>query len=118
MNAYAALRMVLATDAAVTALIQQRSYPEAVPHEQGLPAVAYSRASTQYEHTFSTPGESSVATMEIWCMGDDRVLAEEVGDAVEAACCAAFFTPVDRRGEYDPDEGIFSSVLIVEIKER
>jgi hypothetical protein len=111
MSAETVLFSTLSAAAAVSAIVATRIYPDVAPQDVALPCVAFSRTGTETIGTFSQAVVSSKATLECWCMSNSRATAETLGDAVQAAGAAAWFTPTSRRAEYDQDAQIWAVAL-------
>lgn len=112
MSAETQLYSTLTGAAAVTALVSTRIYPDVAPQEVALPCVAFSRTGTETIGTFSQAVVSSKATLECWCMSNSRGTAEALGDAVQTAAAAAWFTPTGRRAEFDSDAQLWAVALV------
>lgn len=116
MSAETSLYTALTADAAVTAIVGSgsaaRVYPDVVPQEIDLPAVAYARAETEYVTTVhsSVPAGEKV-TLAVWCMAEKRSDADALADAAIAAAAAASFTPISRRADFDADNEIWVTEL-------
>lgn len=106
--AYAALSAA----PAVTGLVSSRIYPDFVPQEKTLPAVAINRAATEYITTIhaSTP-LGAIATLEVWCMASTRSAAEALATAVVATLAAAQFSITNRAPEFDAETEVFAAVI-------
>jgi hypothetical protein len=112
MSAEQAAYAALSADAAVTALVSTRIYPDFVPQEKTLPSVSISRVGTEYITTIHTDTPlGAKVTLEVWCMADARKSAEELADAVIPALAGARFGLLDRIPEFDAENGVFASVL-------
>lgn len=106
--AYAALNAA----SAVTGLVSTRIYPDFVPQEKDLPAVAINRAATEFINTIHGSAPlGSIATLEVWCMASTRSAAEAVADAVVATLAAAGFSITNRAPEFDADSQVFAAVV-------
>lgn len=116
MSAEALAYDALSGAAPVTALVATRIYPDFVPQEKTLPAVAIARANTEYINSIhSNVPLATVATMEIWCMAAKRVEAEALANAVVAALTA--FSVRNRSPEFDAEAEVFATVLTVSVLE-
>ena len=119
MSAETALFAALSGAPAVTAIVgagaATRIYPDVVPQEIELPAVAFLRGATEYVHTLSALAVDQRATLDVICLAETRLAAEQLGDAVEAACVSARQPPASRRADYDHENGIWATVLTVDV---
>jgi hypothetical protein len=86
---------------AVTAIVAQRIYPDALPPEPQLPAVVYERAGSEPQYGLNSQVLITKATLRVLCLAPTRVAAEELADAVIAAMATVYAPPEGRAGEYD-----------------
>lgn len=106
----------LTGDTAVAAIVGTRIYPDFVPQEQTLPAIAVSRVSTEYLTTINTDAPvGEIAALEIWCMAETRIAAESLANAATTALSLAQFFPLDRRPEFDNESVVYAVVLSVQV---
>lgn len=119
MSAETDLNAALKAAAGVTAIVgsgdSARIYPDLVPQERALPAVAYGRADTEYTTTIhtSTPiGETPI--IDVWCMHTTRAGADALAAAVLAAAGGAGFQ-LRSRSAIPPDneQAVLGTVLQV-----
>lgn len=116
MSAETVLYTTLTAAAGVTAIVGSgsaaRVYPDVVPQEIDLPAIAYARAETEYITTVhdGTPLKEK-ATLAVWCMARTRAAADSLADAVIAAAAVAQFTPISRRADFDDENEIWVAEL-------
>lgn len=102
----------------VTNISGTRIYPDFVPSEIAVPAVAISRVNTEYTTTIHSGVPVGVdVILEIWCMADTRKVAEQLADAVVSAMGTAGFVMQDRSPEFDSESKIFAAVLTVRYHE-
>jgi hypothetical protein len=103
----------------VTALVVQRIYPDFVPTEQALPAIAFQRAETEYLVTLHDLQPVFVdPVLEVWCMASTRKDAESLADVVLPVLWAGGFRVVGRRPEFEEGPpSLYAAVLSVEIQE-
>jgi hypothetical protein len=91
--------------------VDDRIYPDFLAQSIELPAVVYQRERTDY---ITTIHDGTVhdwkATMEIWCLAETRLGAEQIADLVELAI-ASTVLPVDRRPEFNAESQTFASVV-------
>lgn len=114
MSAETVAYSTLSAASAVTAIAGTRIYPDFVPTEIAVPAVAISRASTEYTTTIHSGVPIGVDVMlEVWSMADTRKVAEQLADAVVTALGTAGFIMQDRSPEFDSDTKLFAAVLTV-----
>ncbi len=115
MSAETSAYSALSGAGAVTALVDTRIYPDFVPQEKTLPAIAIARTETEYVTTIhsGTPVAAEV-TLDVHCMAATRAGAEALADAALAALGAATFTLQGRTPQFDPEgPELFSTVLTV-----
>jgi hypothetical protein len=119
MSAETTTYSTLSGAAGVTSLVSTRIYPDFVPQEKTLPAVAITRINTEFINTIhnATPLGAFVE-LEVWCMASTRAGANALADAVTNAIAAASgFMLKNRRPEVDMENSIYSTVLTVEFFE-
>jgi hypothetical protein len=119
MSAETSTYSTLSGAAGVTALVGTRIYPDVVPQEKALPAIAIARTETEFINTIHNAAPlGSFVELEIWCMAETRTGAEAVADAVKAAFIATTgFMLKNRRPEFDAEHQVYSTVLTVEFFE-
>lgn len=119
MSAETDLYAALTAAAGVTAIVgtgaAARIYPDVVPQEIELPAVAFLRGETEYVHTLGALAVDQRAALDVVCMAVTRAAAESLATAVEAACITAQYPPTARRADYDHENGIWATVLTVDV---
>jgi len=114
MSSETTLYSTLAADPAVSALVDARIYPDVVPQDVTGAAIAYLKVGTEPVTTLHTNVPlASFTTLEVWCMAGKRADAEAVASAAMDALGAALFNLLDRRAEFDADNDLWASVLIV-----
>lgn len=101
---------------AAAALVGDRVYPDFVPLEKALPAVAITRVDTEYINTIHGDAPvGSAVTLEMWCMAESRLESITLADTVELAAAAAGFLVVGRRPEFDPEADYAVTVVTVRV---
>lgn len=116
MTAESVAYTTLRDDGAVSGLVGTRIYPDFVPQEQALPAIAVSRVSTEFVTTIHTEAPvAEITSLDVWCMAETRVESESVADAALSALTAAHFAAVDRRPEFDAESNVYAAVLTMQI---
>lgn len=118
MSAETQLNAALLAAAPVTGLVgagaNARIYPDEIPQETDLPAVAFFRTATEMKHTIhSAAPVVNMAMLQVYCLGASRAQAEDLCDKVLAAAADAGFIAVDRAADVDAGEGVWASVLTV-----
>lgn len=104
----------LSAAAAVTALVDTRIYPDFVPQEKTLPAVAMARASTEYVTTIhSGLPAAAIVNLELWCMAASRAAAEDLATKVIAALAPVTNAVIERLPEFDAETEVFATVVTV-----
>jgi hypothetical protein len=106
----------LRSAAAVTAVCGDRIYPDSVPQDKTLPAIAFVRAGTEFATTIHavTTTMRSRATVEIWALATTRKAADQLAAAAQLALIPIRFNPVDRRAEKaetNTPEDVYATVL-------
>lgn len=114
MSAETQLYAALSAAGSVSSIVGTRIYPDVVPQEQPLPAIAYVRTETEFLRTIHGDVLGETAQIEIWCMAENRMDAESLAEAVEAACVSTGFMPTGRRAELDAETQTWATVLAVE----
>lgn len=118
MSAETELYSVLSGAAGVTALVGTRIYPDVVPVQKDLPAIAFMRSETEYVNTIhGTAPLAKVVTLEVGCMAAVRLDAEALADAVEAAVAVGGFIVVGRVPDLESGVDYVSTVLTVKFWE-
>jgi hypothetical protein len=79
------LRSYLVANAGVLALVSTRIYPDIVPQNATLPAVAISKISTRHDHTLSNFAGLAHCRLQIDCYSVTRLQANSVAEAVRAS---------------------------------
>ena len=104
--------------APVTAIVGQRIYPDVIPQDAGIPAIAFLRTDTEFINTIhgAVPVGSS-PLVEVSCVQTSRELAHVLANAVQAAIAPEGFTIEGRRSEQDPETGLWATVLNVTFNE-
>jgi hypothetical protein len=97
-------------------LVGTRVYPDFVPEERALPAIAVARANTEYISTIhSVTPLGSIVTLDVWCMAESRAAAEDLG--TKAAAALTTFTLQNRTPEFDSESGVYATVLTTTVLE-
>lgn len=115
MSAESVLYATLSAATAVTAIVSTRIYPDVVPQEEAVPAIAYARIETDPVITMhSAAPVAETAVLEVVCMHESRAGAEALGDVVRDALAAARFRILGRSSQYDDEQQLWGAVLSVE----
>ncbi len=114
MSAEADLYSALVGDTSVMSLVDDRVYPDVLPQDKALPAVAYSRVGTEYVNTIHGTSVAQKATLDVFCMAERREDAEAICDAVEDVARPVEFITIGRRAEFDADQMLWAAVLTVD----
>ena len=108
-----ALRSKLLSYSGVSTLIGTRLYPSALLQGCTLPAVVYTKLSTQREHSMSNVTKLAHATYQFDCYSNDKDEADSVSKAIQDSGICSYqgttegivFCGVEiPSGEYDGDE--------------
>lgn len=113
MSAESALYAILSGSSGVTALVGARVYPDVIPQDQALPAIAYARSGTEPVVTIHGTVEAEFAQMSVQCWAESRTSAEQVAQAVSTALSAAGEAYTNRGVLFDQDAGLFGAVVDV-----
>lgn len=73
---------VLSGDAAVSAIVGSRIYPERAPQTPQLPLVTYSRVSTSFVHTMVSDASTRRARVQITCWAPSYAAMRDLSDKV------------------------------------
>src|SRR5574340_866601 len=104
----------LIANSTVAGMVGNKVYPDFVPAEKTLPAVAITRTNTEPLKTIhSNIALAYNVTLEMWCLHSSRALAEELADAVELASAPAGFSLEKRVPEFDAEAVVWATVLTV-----
>lgn len=120
MSAEQSIYDVLRNAAAVTAVCSTRIYPDSVPQDVALPAIAYIRTATEFATTIHSTALRTRATVEVWAMAATRTGADALAALAHTALMPNQFFPVDRRAEKAvtaTPEDVFATVLTYQIWE-
>lgn len=98
--------------AGVTAAVSSRIYPDVLPEKCIYPAIVYSLRSTPI---LSISGAKLGEDIELptSCWAETRASADTGADAVETALAGSIFHVAGREDAYDPETGLFATVLTV-----
>ena len=113
-----ALFATLSAAAPVTAVVGQRIYPDVIPQDAGIPAIAFLRTDTEFINTIHGAAPvGATPLIEISCVQTSRELAHALANLVTTAIATAGFTIEGRRSEQDPETGLWATVLNVTFDE-
>lgn len=118
----AAIYSILSNDANVIAIVSTRIYPLLLPQDADLPALTYSRISTERESAFMTdPGLSTARIqIDVWAetVADMMNLSEKVRAALHrytpgtAGGCQIVESHIDNEiSLYEPDTEVYHMVI-------
>lgn len=113
MSAESDLYAILSGDAAITALVGTRIYPDAMPEETTYPAIVFSRTSTEPVGTISGQRFGEFASMQVGCWAKTRGASDAVATAVTDALIVAGEMDTARQGGFDPETGLFATTVDV-----
>lgn len=111
MSAETELYAVLAAAPGLTALVSTRIYPDAIPEDSVLPAVVYSRASTDPVLSVSGQKFAETARFQITAWDKTRTSSAAVASQIEAALLAAWQPAINRTSAFDGEVGLFATTL-------
>jgi Protein of unknown function (DUF3168) len=105
----------LAGHAALSALVGARIYPDVIPQDTVLPAIAYARSGTEHVSTIHGGVAGALVTVQVQSWADTRTAAEAAADAVEAALIANGEVPTARGVLFDDTTGCFGTAVDVRL---
>lgn len=111
MSAESELYSVLSAHAPLTALVSTRIYPDAIPEDKSLPAVVFSRMSTDPIFTVHGNAVAETVRFHVAAWGVTRTAAQGVADAVYVALNNAKYPPLNRTSAFDGDAGLFADIV-------
>lgn len=98
--------------AGVIAKVSTRIYPDVLPEKCAYPAIVYSFKVTPIVGISGVKlGEDLEFPTSCWA--ESRALADGAADAIEAALSGTVFYVSGREDAYDPETGLFATVLTV-----
>lgn len=98
--------------AGVAAVVGTRIYPDVLPEKCVYPAIVYSfKVSPIMGISGNKLGEDLEFPTSCWA--ETRAAADAAADAVEAALSGTVFYVASREDAYDPETGLFATVLAV-----
>jgi len=115
MSAESTLYAWLAADAGVAALVAGRIYPDVIPPDVALPAIAYARLSTEPVTTVHGAMPAQFVNLQVQCWAATRTSAEAVADAVQAALLVNGEVPAGRGQLFDEESGNFGGAVDVRL---
>lgn len=112
MSAENTLYSTLSGASGVTAIVGTAIYPDILPQDAEVPAVAFARTGTEFVSTIhaAAPLGASV-TLEISCIARTREDADALADAVETAASAGGFVIADRQAQLDLETDLWATML-------
>ena len=114
MSAESDLYAALTADVALAALVAERIYPDAIPQDEPLPAVAFvARAEPEFGLDNTLLATRTVAS--IGCWGATRTSASAVAEAVKAVLVAQGLTWTGPESGFDPEVGAYSATIETDI---
>lgn len=115
MSAESQAYAMLSADDDIVALVVDRVYPDFVPQDNALPAVAIIRTETDYVTTIHSGEPVAIqVTLEIWCLAATRLVADQLADTAMVTMTGSpgGFVPVGRRPETETGPPVqFATVL-------
>lgn len=115
MSAESTIYDILIADAALSALIGNRVYPDAMPEDAAYPVVIITRTGTEPVVTIDGNRAAQFVDVQIQCWGKTRESADAVADAAENALIVAKEIPRDREAAFDPETALRGSVFNVTV---
>lgn len=111
MSAETELYAVLSAASGLTALVDTRIYPDAIPEDSTLPAVVYGRASTDPVLSISGQKFAETARFQITAWDKTRTSSSAVAAQIEAALLASWQPAINRSSAFDGEVGLFATTL-------
>ena len=111
MSAETELYAVLSAASGLTALVDTRIYPDAIPEGADLPAVVYLRASTEPVLSISGHKFAETARLTVSAWAETRTAAAAVGDQIEAALLASWQPAINRNSVFDGEVGLYAATV-------
>lgn len=111
MSAESQIYAALSGAVAVTSLVSDRIYPDAIPEDKSLPAIVYSRTGTDPYITLAGVRFAEDVHSQVVAWAETRTAADAVGDAAEAALRLAGFTVAGRSAAFDGEIGLFATTI-------
>lgn len=111
MSAESDVYAALANDAGLSALVAGRIFPDAIPEESPLPAIAFVRAGGEKFYGLDNSLHAERVRMRVVCWAETRTAANAIGDAVTAALLAADLPPDTPDADFAESVGDFASVI-------
>lgn len=96
----------------VAAVVGSRIYPDVLPEKCIYPAIVYSQRTTPIM-SISNVKLGEDIEMPTSCWAETRAAADEGADAIEVALAGSAFYIKTREDAYDPEIGLFATVLTV-----
>lgn len=111
MSAETELYAVLSGSAGLAALVAARIYPDAIPEDIALPAVVYSRASTDPVLSVSGQKFAETARFQVTAWDKTRTGSAAVAAQIETALLNAWQPAINRTSAFDGEVGLFATTL-------
>jgi hypothetical protein len=118
MSAEDNLHDILSENAPVFAVVGDRIYPDYVPPDKDLPAIAFNRTGTTYIPTIhGGVTQEDTVTFEIFCTASSHGSAKSLGDLVAAieVMPPKKWQLLNRLSLYDSETGLSASVITVNV---
>ena len=97
---------------------EARAFPHKIRPDQDLPAVSYTRPTTEFNNTIhGLAATSAEPTLEIGCVAASRTAADALADAVISAIASEFLVENRYHEERDDEPEYFATVLIARTSE-
>lgn len=111
MSAETDIYAAMAASPELAGLVAARIYPDSIPEECALPAIAFVRAGGEKFYGLDNALHAERVRMRVVCWAETRTAANEVGDAVTDALVAAGLPPATPDADYAESVGEFASVI-------
>ena len=111
MSAETDIYAALAASTELAWLVAARIYPDAIPEECPMPAIAFVRVGGEKFYGLDNALHAERVRVRIVCWAETRTAANEIGDAVTEALVTAGLPPATPDADYAESVGEFSSVI-------
>jgi hypothetical protein len=113
MSAETELYTKLSGTSGITSLVSTRIYPDVLPEGCTYPAIVFARIRT--EPVISLGGQSFGSDVELTlgAWGKTRTSSDAVAAAIASTLVGSAFVQLGREAAFDPETGLFASIISV-----
>lgn len=115
MSAESQLYAILSADAPLSAMVEDRIYPDLIPEGVAIPYVGYERANADPLRTLEGTVLAEDVGLVIACWAATRVQANQIADAVRAALAGTAWRYESATAEVDEATGRLAATLQVSL---